>query len=98
MVTVELSNTTPLPIKVYRGEGIMQCVFLRSDGCTRARMDEYFSHLLNKIDKMYFEDEDERIEAAVALGTCRTSYADKKGKYQDQAGLTLPVVHPAGAK
>jgi len=21
---------------------------------------------------------------------CRTSYADKKGKYQDQAGLTLP--------
>jgi dCTP deaminase len=23
---------------------------------------------------------------------CATSYADKKGKYQDQAGLTLPMV------
>jgi len=23
---------------------------------------------------------------------CRTSYADKKGKYQDQKGLTLPFV------
>ena len=23
---------------------------------------------------------------------CRTSYADKKGKYQDQTGLTLPFV------
>jgi dCTP deaminase len=30
--TIELSNTTPLPIKVYAGEGIMQCVFIRSDG------------------------------------------------------------------
>ena len=28
---------------------------------------------------------------------CKTSYADKKGKYQDQKGLTLPFVtgsHP----
>ena len=23
---------------------------------------------------------------------CQTSYADKKGKYQDQKGLTLPFV------
>ena len=23
---------------------------------------------------------------------CRVSYADKKGKYQDQPGLTLPFV------
>ncbi|MEY5032400.1 MAG: hypothetical protein RL354_1431, partial [Planctomycetota bacterium] len=30
---------------------------------------------------------------------CATSYADKKGKYQDQAGLTLPMVDglPAAA-
>ena len=27
-----------------------------------------------------------------ALEPCRTSYADKKGKYQDQKGLTLPFV------
>lgn len=29
--TIELSNTTPLPVKVYPGEGIMQCLFFRSD-------------------------------------------------------------------
>ena len=27
-----------------------------------------------------------------AEAVCKTSYADKKGKYQDQAGLTLPFV------
>jgi len=27
-----------------------------------------------------------------AEAECKTSYADKKGKYQDQAGLTLPIV------
>ncbi len=55
-VTIEISNTTPLPAKIYAGEGIAQIIFL---------------------------------EAAVA---CQTSYADKNGKYQDQAGLTLPFV------
>ncbi|MBX9580409.1 MAG: dCTP deaminase [Gemmataceae bacterium] len=55
-VTIEISNTTPLPAKIYAGEGIAQIIFLRAEG------------------------------------VCRTSYADKKGKYQDQAGLTLPFV------
>jgi dCTP deaminase len=55
-VTIEISNTTPLPAKIYAGEGIAQIVFLRGEA------------------------------------VCRTSYADKKGKYQDQAGLTLPFV------
>src|SRR5262249_6149986 len=55
-VTIELSNTTPLPAKIYAGEGIAQILFLRADA------------------------------------VCRTSYADKKGKYQDQKGLTLPFV------
>lgn len=55
-VTIEISNTTPLPAKVYAGEGIAQVLFLRADA------------------------------------PCRTSYADKKGKYQDQPGLTLPFV------
>lgn len=54
--TVELSNTTELPIRVYLNEGIMQCMFFKGEAC------------------------------------CRTSYKDKKGKYQDQSGVTLPKV------
>jgi len=55
-VTIEISNTTPLPAKVYANEGIAQMLFFKAD---RA---------------------------------CSTSYADKHGKYQDQKGLTLPMV------
>ncbi len=55
-ITMEISNTTPLPAKIYANEGIAQILFLRAD----------------KI--------------------CQVSYADKKGKYQDQKGLTLPFV------
>jgi deoxycytidine triphosphate deaminase len=55
-VTIEISNTTPLPAKIYAGEGIAQIIFLKAED------------------------------------VCRTSYADKKGKYQDQTGLTLPFV------
>ena len=60
-ITIEISNTTPLPAKIYANEGIAQILFLRCDA------------------------------------VCQTSYADKKGKYQDQKGLTLPFVigsHP----
>ena len=53
-VTLEISNTTPLPAKVYSNEGISQVLFFQSDE------------------------------------TCEVSYADKKGKYQNQQGLTLP--------
>ena len=55
-VTLEISNTTPLPARVYANEGIAQFVFFR------------------------------------ASEVCEKSYADKAGKYQDQAGLTLPKV------
>ena len=55
-VTIEISNTTPLPAKIYANEGIAQILFLRADHA------------------------------------CQISYADKKGKYQDQKGLTLPFV------
>ena len=55
-VTLEISNTTPLPAKVYANEGIAQLIFLQADQ------------------------------------VCEMSYADKKGKYQDQGGLTLPKV------
>jgi dCTP deaminase len=53
-VTLEISNTTPLPAKVYANEGISQVLFFQSDE------------------------------------SCEVSYADKKGKYQRQQGLTLP--------
>ena len=55
-VTIEISNTTPLPARIYANEGIAQMIFLKAD----------------------------RI--------CAVSYADKAGKYQDQAGLVLPKV------
>ncbi len=55
-VTLEISNTTPLPARVYANEGICQVLFFEAD-----------------------EDD-----------VCQTSYADKKGKYQAQRGVTLP--------
>ena len=61
-ITLEISNTTPLPAKIYANEGIAQIVFLRAEQ------------------------------------VCRTSYADKKGKYQDQKGLTLPFVPRSDAR
>ncbi len=53
-VTLEISNTTPLPAKVYANEGLAQVLFLEADE------------------------------------TCELSYADKKGKYQGQTGVTPP--------
>src|SRR5690606_21484527 len=53
-VTLEISNTTPLPARVYAGEGIAQVIFFESDE------------------------------------PCETSYADRKGKYQGQVGVTPP--------
>jgi dCTP deaminase len=53
-ITIEISNTTPLPARIYANEGIAQVLFFEAD-----------------------ED-------------CRVSYADRKGKYQGQTGITLP--------
>lgn len=53
-ITLEFSNTTPLPAKLYPNEGIVQLLF--------------------------FKAEEE----------CIKSYKDKKGKYQNQTGITLP--------
>lgn len=55
-VTLEISNTTPLPAKIYANEGIAQVLFFESDEL------------------------------------CEVSYADKKGKYQKQVGITPPKV------
>jgi dCTP deaminase len=56
VITIEISNTTPLPARIYAGEGIAQIVFL------------------------------------LGQEVCETSYKDRRGKYQNQAGLTLPTV------
>lgn len=53
-VTLEFSNTTPLPAKIYANEGACQFLFLKGDQI------------------------------------CETSYADRKGKYMKQTGVTLP--------
>lgn len=53
-VTLEISNTTPLPAKIYANEGLAQVIFLEGDE------------------------------------VCEVSYADKKGKYQNQKGILLP--------
>jgi dCTP deaminase len=71
--TIEISNTTHLPAKVYCGEGIMQCIFLRTDGYTEEILNQLLPFEINKI-----------------TATCKVSYKDKLGKYQNQIGLTLP--------
>lgn len=53
-VTLEFSNTTHLPAKIYANEGCVQMLFFQSD---------------------------ER---------CEVSYADRKGKYQQQTHVTTP--------
>lgn len=55
-VTLEISNTTPLPAKIYANEGLAQVLFFQSDE------------------------------------QCERSYADKKGKYLKQTGVTLPKI------
>ena len=55
-VTLEISNTTPLPAKIYANEGIAQVLFFQGDE------------------------------------PCERSYADKRGKYLKQTGVTLPKI------
>ena len=54
-LTIEISNTSPNPVRLYANEGIAQVVFFESQ------------------------------EA------CQVSYADRKGRYQSQKVITLPV-------
>jgi dCTP deaminase len=53
-VTLEISNTTPLPARVYANEGLCQVLFFEGDE------------------------------------PCEITYADRKGKYQGQTGVTPP--------
>lgn len=96
-VTVEISNTTPLPARVYPGEGIMQLLFFRSDGFGHIAYDHFLKHLATD----HGDEWSRTIENQKFLhqpgprssgGTCEISYADKKGIYQDQGGIVLPGV------
>jgi dCTP deaminase len=53
-LTLEISNTTPLPAKIYSNEGLAQLLFFQGDEVPEV------------------------------------TYATKRGKYQDQRGVTLP--------
>ena len=55
-VTLEISNTTPLPAKIYANEGLAQVIFFKADE------------------------------------ECEISYADRKGKYMNQKGITIPRI------
>jgi len=88
--TIELSNTTPLPMKVYAGEGIMQCLFFRGDGVSQNAINA-IQKLLPKL-SISQEDQNKILTTLNVNVTCETSYADKKGRYQNQTGLTLPFV------
>lgn len=93
-VTVEVSNTTPLPAKVYTGQGIMQIIFLRTDGVTDALL-KGMLRMVNDppiVDPMMHSTINELFHYDLGRSTCRVSYADKKGRYQDQKGITVPFV------
>lgn len=98
-VTMELSNTTPLPIKVYAGEGIAQVYFLRSDEC-REGVHVSVKRMLEQVTEVagsfpvprHFAYAFDLIRESERSSGCQVSYADKKGRYQDQAGLTHPFV------
>lgn len=55
-VTLEISNTTPLPAIVYANEGLAQVLFFKAEEL------------------------------------CEISYADRKGKYMKQVGITVPTI------
>lgn len=84
--TIEISNASPLPAKVYCGEGIMQCMFIRSDGYREAYANatDLLMASVDITDTEYIPIK----KAAETNLTCNVSYADKKGIYQNQAGLT----------
>jgi dCTP deaminase len=61
VLTLEISNTTPLPAKIYANEGIAQLIFFRG---------------LRPL----------------------VTYGDRKGKYQHQVDITLPITKTPEAR
>ena len=87
-ITLEISNTTPLPAKIYAGEGVGQVYFLRSDE-RNAKTREV---LLGLLDSTGFGHVADAVRINAHHEGCEVSYADKSGKYDQQKGLTLPIV------
>lgn len=84
-VTLEVSNTTPLPAKVYAGEGIGQVLFFRVDHSPTIT---FFLEMLLATSATAAD-----FRKNWKLDECIRSYADKSGKYQDQPPqVTLPIV------
>ena len=54
-ITIDISNTSPSPVRIYANEGIGQVVFFRTKDA------------------------------------CQISYSDRKGSYQSQKTITLPL-------
>ena len=49
-VTLEFSNTTPLPAKLYAGEGACQMVFLKADNiCKKSYKDKLGKYMNQKV-------------------------------------------------
>ena len=99
--TIELSNTSPRPIKVYAGEGIGQMIFIRSAGVTDILLENVLEFAESLVDTKEKYPElaqigqnflDNLKNTPEKYYTCETSYEDKKGKYQSQSGLTYPKV------
>jgi dCTP deaminase len=90
VLTIELSNTTPLPLRVYPGEGIAQVFFIRSD----ERSEVVYDSTLRHFAEQGCTDEYSNLVNNKFEASCRVSYADRKGKYNNQAGLTLPIAQP----
>ena len=81
-VTLELSNTTPLPAAVYPGEGIAQFIFLGADLELRAEGTGSPATYLRGGSVSGFVELEREV--------CETSYKDRGGKYQGQTNITLP--------
>ena len=83
-VTLEFSNTTPLPARVYANEGVAQILFIGADW-EFSEDDVPVSESILASHPMFGATRARRDE-------CETSYADRGGKYQGQRGVTLPTV------
>lgn len=80
-VTIEISNTAPVPLVIYPNEGIMQVLFLKTAG-----------HYHMVIEELLWGKHDIHNKLGRNKGACEISYADKAGKYQNQTAVTMPTV------
>ena len=78
-VTLEISNTTDVPARVYVQEGICQMLFHPSDDV------EYV------YTKLHGVNVSSRHPVTAESNNCERSYADKGGRYQHQEGIVTPT-------